>query len=158
MNTSSAYQLNQEQTPAPFLVLVEKPSHVAQTPQQQAIVDSIAAMFAPKATPCASALHEPKGKLVSATVREFEVMRYDSEARILQCLETGATYHLKVTVVQVESQVFTASFINGRIVDTQDWLVNRQFAGRSMRYLYNAEQAVQGAYDHLQGLVLSGKA
>jgi hypothetical protein len=157
MNTSSAYQLNQEQTPAPFLVLVEKPSHVAQTPQQQAIVDSIAAMFAPKATPCASALHEPKGKLVSATGREFEVMRYDSEAHILQALDNGATYHLHVTMEQVEKQVFTASFINGRIVSTQDYMINPQFAGRSMRFLENAEQAVAGAYDDLQSLVLSGK-
>jgi hypothetical protein len=124
-----------KEDPVPFLVIVEKPAPV-----------------------CPSALREPKGIFVSTTGRSFEAQEYGNERRIFQCLETGATYHLKVTVEQVESQVFTASFINGRIVDTQDWLVNRQFAGRSMRYLYNAEQAVQGAYDHLQGLVLSGKA
>jgi hypothetical protein len=127
-----------KEDPVPFLVIVEKPAPV-----------------------CPSALREPKGIFMgygSNKGRSFEAQEYGNERRVFQCLETGATYHLKVTVEQVESQVFTASFINGRIVDTQDYVINRQFAGRSMRFLENAGQAVAGAFDHMQSLVLCGKA
>jgi hypothetical protein len=154
MNSNLAEQLFQE----PFsLVIVEKPSHVAQTPQQQAIANSIAAMFAPKTTPCISSLREPKGIFVSTTGRRFEALEYGKNRRVFQALDNGATYHMEVIMEQIGNMVMVVSLMNRNVVSTQDYIIYPRYAGMG-RYLSRAEEAVAGAFDHLQSLVLSGKA
>lgn len=139
MNSNLAYQLFQDIfVTTPELKIVEKPAPV-----------------------CPSALREPKalfGGYGANEGRMFEALQYGKDLRIFQALDNGATYHLHVTLDVVGSMAFTASFLNGRVVSTQEFIISKQYAGRSYRYIGNAEQALLGAYDHMQRLILSGKA
>ena len=116
-----------------------------------------------KPTPiCPSALREAKAIFAGYGTnagRNFEAIEYSNENRIFQALDNGATYHLKVTVVQIEQQAFTASFINGRIVSTQQWKISVSMAMKYsyLGYLPTVNDAIAGAYENLQSLVLSGK-
>lgn len=117
-----------------------------------------------KPTPvCPSALREAKAIFAGYGENEgrrFEAMAYSLESRIFQALDNGDTYHLKVTIEYAGAQAFTASFINGRMVSTQQWKISVAMAMKYswLGYLPTGEAALAGAYEHLQALVLSGKA
>lgn len=123
------------------------------------IVEKPAPIFAPV---CPSALREAKSLWAGYGAnagRMFEALQYDQDLRIFQALDNGATYHLKVTAVQIEQQAFTASFINGRIVDTQQWKISVSMAMKYswLGYLPTVQDAINGAYDCLQVMVMGGK-
>jgi len=91
---------------------------------------------------------------------KFDVLEYSSERRVFQSMLSAVSYCMEVqwTVDSEEDpkRITTRSFINGRFISEQSYFISR-FGGRSMSTLGNAEQAVLGAYDHLQSLVLNGK-
>lgn len=99
---------------------------------------------------------EEKGR--TKEISEVNGLAQQTMSSTFQDIATGQTYHLRVVMNVIENQVFTASFINGRAISTQEYLINAQSAGRSMGTLANEEQALLGAFDYLQSLVMRGKA
>lgn len=123
----------------------------------QEIQATPALSIVPKAHVCPSALREPSIRIVSALGHEFDVVEYDNECRVLQSMKSAVSYRLNVVMEQDGNIVTTHSYINGRFVSTQEYIIYPRYAGIG-RYLGNAEQAVRGTYVYLESLVLNGKA
>jgi hypothetical protein len=128
-----------KEDPVPFLVLVAKPAPV-----------------------CPSALREPKCTFQQGN-RVFEALEYSLECRVFQSQANAVSYCMEVSheISQEKDvqRVTTHSYINGRFIGSQSFLIMSQWTRLgSWSYIGSAEQAVAGAFDHLQSLVLSGKA
>lgn len=123
----------------------------------KALTPAFSLVIVEKPPVCPSALREPRLVFEQAD-RSFEAIEYSNESRVFQSMQNAVCYHMHVDMEQVGTTVTTRSYLNHRMVSSQTYYINRQFAGRSASYIENAEQAVQGAYNHLQSLVLSGKA
>lgn len=111
----------------------------------------------PETTPCPSALHEPYARFEGQNGHVFDVLEYGNECRVFQSTLSAVTYCMEVQTEVIGNQVTTISSINGRFVSRCDYLVYPRYAGMG-RYIDRAEQAIAGAYEHLQSLVLSGRA
>lgn len=133
---TSALKETQATTPAFSLVIVEKPAPV-----------------------CPSALREPVVSF-SQGGHVFELIHDSNECRVFQSTKNAVCYCMEVvtTISEDGKKVTTKSSINGRFVSEMNWLIHPYYAMRGFMYLENAGQATRGAFDHLQSLVLSGKA
>jgi hypothetical protein len=121
-------------------------------------VPTPALSIVPKSPVCPSALREPAIVFVSATGRRFEALEYSTERRVFMALDNAVTYCMEVVVERIgENAIATISTLNGRTVSRLEWLIDARFVGRSFRYLENEQQAVAGAYDFMQAMVMSGK-
>jgi hypothetical protein len=123
-----------KETPAPFLVLVEKPAI------------------------CPSALREAKGIFQQGN-RVFEALEYSLECRVFQSQANAVSYCMEVQTSWDGAYFVTEGYVNGRKVSASRNLVDVHMAMRysARGYVANTRQAIECSYDHLQSLVLCGK-
>jgi hypothetical protein len=135
MNTNGTSALQIIQEPTPVLAIVEKPVVIV--------------------TPAL------KISFVTSSGHEFEALHYGLDYRVFQSQLNAVCYHMEVKQTSNEhGQLTLESYINGRFISSSVPKISVYYAMRygALGYVSTMQQAIECKYEHLQSLVMSGKA